>query len=418
VAGEGFVTERFRTETAGLRKMAAWLRERGVTSAAMESTGVYWDAPMRILRESGTEAVLVNAKEIKSVSGRPKTDKNDCQWICRLHAYGLLRGSFIPETHVSGLRAVWDFRESLVADNGRVIQRMNQALLRMNIRLDIAVSAITGESGMRIISAILSGERDPVRLAGLADKRLKKPREEIAMALDGAYDEPRLWALRQWRDQYIFNLAQIQKAGDEIVRLLRSFPAKTEAAENALPPKVPNYREDYLGFDEPLRPLRLRVFGADLTRIPGVAGSVILSFLTTVGTDVSAWPAEKHFKSWLGLSPNPQISAGRARQGAPKKVRNPLSLALKTAAMSVQRTETFLGECHRRLKTRLGPAKAKKIIAGKMAVILYRLIKSGGKALRYDAAKYEEKYKERRLKYLERQARMMGCVLTPAPAGA
>jgi len=416
VDGEDPAVEVFGTCTEHLRSLSAWLRAHDVESVAMESTGVYWVPPHRLLRDAGFEVSLVNSRETKAVKGRPKTDKHDCMWICRLHSYGLLRGSFVPDGLVADLRTLWGCRGRVVSESSRAIQRMNKAMLTMNCRLDIAVSDIAGESGLRIIDAILGGERDPRKLAALSDGRVQKRPDEIARALDGHFTEAQIAVLGEWRVHHQFLQDRLASLNGKILALLKQFPDRSGGLEP--PPAKANYREDSLGFPEPLRPLLAKVFGSDLTQLSGVGAAVALCFLAAVGTDVGAWPTENHFASWLGLSPVAQVSAGHAKQARTKKTMNPLSAALKIAAMTSQRTDSAIGAAYRRLKGRLGPAKARTAIARKLAVVLYRVVRDGQGAVQHSAADYEAKFQEQQLKRLRAQAWKLGYDLSPVAAPA
>ena len=402
----------FGTCTAELRRLVKWLQDSEVESVAMESTGVYWIPVYGILEEKGLKPVLVNAREIKAVKGRPKTDRIDCMWICRLHSYGLLRGSFVPPANVAALKNLCDCREKIISESSRSIQRMQKSLQRMNCRLDNAVSNIVGDSGIRIIEAILRGERDPVKLAELSDKRVEKEKSEIARDLDGNFQTELLLVLGEWYEHYRFYNKRLGTINEKIFALLEKFPKKADRKD--LPPKPLNYREDKMTFSVPMRPLFFEIFGADLTQLAGVGPSVVLSFLATVGPDVSAWPTENHFVSWLGLAPNPQISADYRKKGKTKRVKNLLACDLKTAGMTVQRTDSFLGAFHRRLKIRVGPAKAKNAAARKIAIILYRLVKCGKQAIKFSSEQYEQLYKKRKLENLTRQAKHLGFNLVAA----
>ena len=404
----------FGTCTSDLRHLVAWLRDSGVQTVAMESTGVYWIPVYGILEESGLNPVLVNAREIKAVKGRPKTDRIDCMWICRLHSYGLLRGSFVPPPNVTALKNLCDCREKIVSESARAIQRMQKALQRMNCRLDNAITNIAGDSGLRIIEAILAGERNPSRLAELSDVRVEKDRSEISRDLEGDFRPELILVLEEWYEHYRFYNLRLKEINVKIHALLEKFPKKSNAKD--LPPKPANYREDKMNLSQPMRPVLFEIFGADLTQLAGVGASVALSFLATVGPDVSAWPTENHFASWLGLAPNPQISADYRRKGKTKRVKNLLACNLKTAGMTVQRTDSFLGAFHRRLKARVGPAKAKNAAARKMAIILYRLVKYGGQAVKFSAEQYEQLYLKRKLENLARQAKHLGFTLVAKQA--
>ena len=399
----------FGTCTAELRRLVKWLRDSGAETVAMESTGVYWIPVYGVLDAAGLKPVLVNAREIKAVKGRPKTDRIDCMWICRLHSYGLLRGSFVPPSNVTALKNLCDCREKIVAESARAIQRMQKSLQRMNCRLDNAISNIAGDSGLRIIEAVLAGERNSVKLAELSDCRVEKKKSEIARDLEGDFREELIQVLGEWYEHYRFYNQRLSVINDKIYALLKIFPKK--ASSKDLPPKPANYREDKMNFSMPMRPIMFEIFGADLTQLAGVGPSVVLSFLATVGADVSAWPTENHFVSWLGLAPNPQISADYRKKGKTKRVKNLLACNLKTAGMTVQRTDSFLGAFHRRLKTRVGSAKAKNASARKMAIILYRLVKYGGQAIKFSAEQYEQLYLKRKLANLTRNAKHLGFTL-------
>ena len=280
----------------------------------------------------------------------------------------------------------------------------------MNCRLDNAVSDIVGESGKLILLAILEGERDPAKLVEMVHVNVDKKRKEIMRDLNGEFREELIVVLREWFGHYLFYNERLEKISVKIYDLLEKFPKK-EHLKN-LPPKPLNYREDNMHFSLPLRPVLFEIFGTVLTQLPSVGASTLLSFLAVVGNDVSAWPTSKHFSSWLGLAPNPQISANTRKKAKTKKVSNLLTKDLKVAAMTAQRTDSFLGVYHRRLKGRIGPAKAKNATARKVSIILYDHVKNESETLRFSAEKYETAYKERKLKNMQREANKFGYVLT------
>jgi len=318
----------------------------------------------------------------------------------------LLRGSYVPPANISALKSLYTCRERTQQNSAQIIQRIGNELQKMNCRLDVAVSNIVGASGMNIIKAILSGERDAEKLAALVHPGVTKDVSEIALNLDGYFREENLFVLSEWFTQYSFYEERIKHINDKIYQLLDRMPKNADRKD--LPPQAPNYREDGMLFEQPLRPLFFEIFGTDLTQLTSVGPGTVLSFLAMVGTDVSAWPTEKHFVSWLGLSPSPQISADHRKKSRTKRVKNFLSGALKVAAMSTQRTDSFLGAFHRRIKIRVGPAKAKSASARKIAIILYRLVKGGATATKFSAEEYDTLYQERKLKNLKKQARKLG----------
>ncbi len=399
----------FGTCTDEVRQLGKWLKQEGIESVAMESTGVFWVPVYNILSAMGIKPVLVNAREIKGVKGRPKTDKHDCMWICRLHSYGLLRGSFVPPVNITALKNLCDCREKIINESARAVQRIQKVLQMMNCRLDNAVSDVVGESGKRIIRAVLAGERNPQVLASLSDIRIEKKKTEIARDLDGEFREELLVVLEEWFAHHTFYAERLREINNKIYALLEKFPKKSNARK--LPGKAANYREDKMLFSSPLRPILFEIFGTDLTQLTSVGASTVLSFLATVGTDVSSWPTENHFVSWLGLAPNPQISADYRKKGKTKRVKSLLAQDLKIAAMAAQRTDSFLGAFHRRIKIRIGPAKAKTATARKIAIILYRLVKYGSEAIKFPADKYDQLYKERKLKNMMKQAKQLGYTL-------
>jgi transposase len=399
----------FGTCTEDVRKLGQWLKKLKINSVAMESTGVYWVPVYNILSSYGIKPVLVNAREIKGVKGRPKTDRLDCMWICRLHSYGLLRGSFVPPLNVAALKNLCDCREKIINESARVIQRMQKVLQMMNCRLDTAFSNVVGDSGIRIIKAILAGERNPKALASLSDIRVEKEKDQIARELDGDFREELLIVLEEWFIHYKFYIQRLEEISEKIYALLKKFPKKSKCED--LPKKAANYRENKMIFSNPLRPLFFEIFGTDLTQLTSIGPGTLLSLLATIGPDVSSWPTENHFVSWLGFAPNPQISADYRKKGKTKRVKNLLATSLKVAAMTAQKTDSFLGAFHRRLKSRIGPSKAKNATARKMAIILYRLLKNGDEAIKFSAEKYEQLYKKRKLKNLKRQLNQLGYTL-------
>ncbi len=400
----------FGTCTEDVKELGAWLKSSGIETVAMESTGVYWIPVYNILSSMGLTPILVNARDIKGVKGRPKTDRLDCMWICRLHSYGLLRGSFVPSVNVVALKNLCDYRNKIISESGRIIQRIQKVFQMMNCRLDKAVSNVVGDSGIRIIKAILSGERNPRKLASLSDNRIAMEKSQIAKELNGDFREELILILNEWFSHYNYFNERLVKINSKIYKLLEEFPKKADRKD--LPPKPMNYRENKMSFKQPLRPVLFEIFGTDLTQLTSVGSSTVLSLLSTVGTDVSAWPSENHFASWLGLAPSPQISADHRKKNKTKRVKNTLARSLKVAAMTAQKTDSFLGAFHRRLKVRVGPAKARNATARKISIILYRLVKHGGKAIKFSSDMYEDIYKERKLKNLTRQARKMGYSLT------
>jgi transposase len=407
----------FGTYTGQLLELAQWLKAHGVTTVAMEATGVFWMPVVGILRAQGLEVLLVNAREVRSVKGRPKTDKLDCEWLRRLHACGLLRGSFIPDTEIEILKSLWRHRLNMEEEDARAIQRIQKSFQAMNIRLDIAVTDIVGETGVRIIEAILAGERDPRKLAALRDRRVAKSQREIAAALTGNFKEEQLFIIRENLAHHRFLRERILATDRCMVAQMETMPKKAAAAD--LPAAT---KPDRSRHSESLTRERLHeLLGVDLTQIDGVGVLTASAFLVNAGRDMSPWPTEDHFASWLGLSPNVKQSAGHTRSGPTRKTASALAHALRLAAMTISRLDSYLGAYCRRLKGRIGAPKAVTATARKLAIICYRAVKAGGSLKRLTAEAYEQANRDRILHALRQRAARLGFDLTeknPVPIPA
>jgi len=405
------VINTFGTCTADVKALGNSLLKANVESVAMESTGVYWIPVYNILQSMGLKPVLINAREIKSVAGRPKTDKQDCMWICRLHSYGLLKESFVPDINVSALKNLCDCRDKIISDCSRTIQRIRKTLATMNCRLDKAVSDVMGVSGCKVIAAILIGEQNPQTLTDMMEDTLKMKKVEIVKELDGDFREVLIIVLKQHYELYQTFQNKIKELNVEIVRLLEErFPKKADIKD--LPNKKKGYTEKQLGFNKDLRPILFEIFGTDLTQLPGIGALTVLYFLGVIGNDVSAWKTEKRFTSWLGLAPNLAVSANTKKKGKTKVVNNLLTKNLKNGAMATQRTDSYLGSQYRKFQARRGGAIAKTAIARKMAVILYNAVKTGTVIEKYDAEKYELKILQRKERKFLKDASILGYDVT------
>jgi len=387
----------FPTHTEGLNKLVKHLKERNVTTVAMESTGVYWLAPYLSLLEANLNPCLVNPGDIKNIKGRPKSDRADSVWICRLHSYGFLRASFIPPASILTLRSLCGTRNKLIVESGSAIQRINDELIKMNIRMDIVLSDIGGTSGIHLTEAIIRGEQSPEALYNLLDTQVKKKgKSYILPYLTGRYDENIIFTLETWYDFHNGIQKNIERVNAKIYQILQSFPKKANASD--MPPVKKNYREDYVDFPYPLRPVFFEIYGVDLTQLPGVGPDLLVSLISTVGTDLSPWSDASHFVSWLGLAPVNQESAGRRKSGKTKRIDNPLSNAFKMSAMAAKRTTTYLGQTARRLSNRITPKKAKVAIARKLAEIIYNIIRNGMPVHVKTLEEYESRRQVREIK--------------------
>jgi transposase len=403
----------FGTYTADLKALADWLKDCGVTSVAMEATGVYWIPVFQMLEARGLEVVLVNARQTKNVAGR-KSDVQDCQWIQRLHTYGLLQGSFRPADPYCVLRTYLRYRDELVGARSTQCQHMQKALQQMNVQLTQVLSDVTGVSGLAIIEAILAGERDRAKLATLVDRRVRATTTQIQKALEGDYRQEHLFVLRQAFSLYGAYEEKINECDEQIVRETTALADQVDAQTQPLPPRKagrPACLDRMQGQD--MRQVLYRKFGTDLTAIESIGVATALVVLTEVGPELSGFKTEKHFCSWLGLCPDNRISGGRVLSSRTRKVVNRVSDALRMAAVSLERSPSALGAFYRRMKGRLGAAQAVTATAHKLARLIYRLIKHGEPYVRQGIEDYEKKYRERKLHALRKTAVSMGFNLIP-----
>ena len=389
----------FGVFTKDLYAIADWLSECGVESVVMESTGVYWIPLFEVLEERGFDVRLADARKVKNVSGR-KSDVIDCQWLQQLHSYGLLEGAFRPKDEICVLRGYMRQREMLVKCAAMHIQHMQKALQQMNVRLDNVVSDITGQTGMRILKAILAGERDVNELAALRNPLCHASEEVIAQSLVGNYRQEHLFALSQAVELFEFYQQKIIECEREIEKFLKTLARKRTDDPPPLPGREKKSRVCFNVRDE-----AYKLMGVDLFRINGLNAETVLRLMSEVGVDVSRFPTEKHFASWLCLSPARQVSGGKVLSSRTKKSNNRAAGAFRQAAVSMGRSNSELGAFFRRMKARLGPAKAVTATAHKIARLYYRLIKYGHEYADAGAAAYEERYKARLVSGLKKRAR-------------
>ena len=403
----------FGTFTADLEALARWLRKCRITTVAMESTGVYWIPLFEVLERHGFEVKLVDARHVKNVSGR-KSDVLDCQWIQKLHSYGLLAGAFRPADEVCVLRSYLRQREMLTQSASMHIQHMQKALQQMNLLLHNVVSDITGVTGMKIIKALLAGERDPERLARNRDDRCKQSRATIAKSLLGNYREEHLFALRQAVDLYEIYQTKIADCDEAIVKQLKEQPNKS----NDEPPAGEKYVQprDRIRGGVDIRDLLFKKCGVDLFEIPALAATHLLTLASEVGFDMSCWKTEKHFSSWLGLCPGTKRSGGKTLDSKTKRNPNRAAQAFRMAAASLSRSQTALGAFFRRIRARRGGPQAVTATAHKLARVYYAVLKAGVSYIELGQQAYEEQYKQRRLAHLKVQAKSLGFQLVPCGA--
>jgi transposase len=402
----------FRSFTGDLHRLADWLQEVGVSTVAMESTGVYWIPVYEVLEARGFEVLLVNARHVKNVPGR-KSDVNDAQWLQQLHQHGLLRGSFRPHERVIRLRALLRHRERLSDQAATQIQRMQKALMQMNVQLHHVVSDITGVTGQKILRDLVSGVHDPELLAQHRDVRCKASVETIREALTGNYRSEHLLALRHALGGYDFFQGQVRECDAEIESALAELNRDRPSPAEPLP-SVRHAR----GRNEPTFPVRQALYtlvGADLSQIHGLGPYSVLRLVAECGDDLRKWPTAKHFTSWLALAPGTKISGGRVLSSKSRPSSNRAAALLRIAAVNVGRTQTALGAFYRRLSARIGKAKAVTATARKLAVLFYYALRFGLRYADPGASYYEGRYRQRVLHSLERRAQQLGFALVPSP---
>ena len=398
----------FSCFTKDLIRLANWLIKIGIQTVAMESTGIYWIPIYEILEERGLEVLLVNAYHIKNVPGR-KSDVQDCQWIQQLHTHGLLRGCFRTPEDGLALRAYMRQREMLVKKRAEAIQHMQKALRQMNLLLDNVVSDITGKTGMNIINAILSGERNSSKLAKFRDGRCKNDNKTIASSLEGHYRNEHLFSLQQAVETFNFYQQQIWNCDVAIENKIISFESKGN--QENLPPNKKRKSKSSLNFD--VHRELYRYTGVDLTSINGMNENSVLKVLAETGTDMSYWPTEKHFSSWLGLSPNNKITGGRVLSSKTKPTANRAAAAFRMSAYALYRSNSALGAFYRRQRARLGAPKAITATAHKLARIFYNMLKNGTEFVDRGKDYYEKQYRNRVTKNLKKRAANLGFHLVP-----
>lgn len=412
--------------TAALNEMAEWLKLCRIDTVAMQATGVYWIALYDIVEQHGIRVVLVNAQHTKNVPGR-KSDVQECQWLMKLHTYGLMRDSFRLQQDMEYVRTIWRVRDRHVKEAGRTVQHMQKALTKMNIQLANVISDISGVSGQAILTAILQGERDPYKLADLTDYRVKAGREEVARSLEGNWRADVLFELQQALDSYHFAHRQMQECDEKLTLYLANLPARIldipvpskgvpeTTAQKRKKVKKPRDNEPRMDMKVELK----RICGVDLTSIDGINVMTAFTVISEIGTDMSRFQDEKHFTSWMGLAPSKDISGGKIVGRGKKKVKNRVAVVLRTAATTLLQSDSHLGARYRHLRRQLPTFKAAvKAMARYLAVLIYRLLTHGEAWIDRGAAQFERRRLERELASLHSKARAKGLALVPIAEAA
>jgi transposase len=404
---------RFQSFTTDLHSLSQWLREAGVTSVAMESTGVYWIPVFEILESDGFDVILVNAREVKQVPGR-KTDYNDAQWLQKLHQFGLLRASFRPSEHIASLRAYLRHRERLIEYSAAHIQHMQKSLMQMNLQLHHVVSDITGATGMKIIRDIINGERCAAKLATHRDIRCKESEKTITAALTGNYRDVHIFTLKQAVELWDFYQERIRECDARIEKAMAKLNQEKVTPDIPLP-KARHRTKQHHEPDFAVRSALYTLTGVDLTQINGFGPYTALRLIGECGDDMSKWATEKHFVSWLSLSPGNKVSGGKILSSKTRRTKNRATTLLRIAAVNIGKTETALGAFYRRLAGRVGKAKAVTATARKLAVLFYSIMKHGKNYVEPGAQYYETQYRYRVLSNLEKRAKRLGYGLVANP---
>ena len=381
----------FQAFTPNLHELAAWLKRCGIETVALESTGIYWISLYEILEQYGFEIRVVNARHVKHVPGRTKTDVLDCQWIQKLHSFGLLNGSFRPDQQIRKLRTYMRLRDNLVAASTQAVHHMQKALFEMNVQLSNVISDIVGQTGLRIIEAIITGQRDPMQLAALC-------RETVAKSLHGNWDEALLFALKAALETYRFSQTKIQECDGCVQQHLAQFASRAEAINSSQDSKAQLHR----------------VCGVDLTKIPGIKEQSAQIIISEVGLDMTKWKTEKQFCSFLGLCPDNSISGGKVLHRATRKVDNRAADTLRLCAQSLTHSKSALGAKYRRLRARLGAPKAIVAMAHHLARLVYRMLRYGQNYVEQGIHQYELKFQLQRVKWLRKEAKSLNFQLVPA----
>lgn len=410
VSVENQPVKNFRTFTASYRELGAYLKEQKIMYVAMEATGVYWITLYDILEGMGFDVTLVNPSDSKNLPGR-KTDVQDCQWIQQLFSFGLLKKSFVPEDLVRKLRVYVRMREDKLQMASSHVQHMQKALIQMNIRLPEVLSQTHGVSGLTMIRAILSGERDAkVLLSYCTSDLIKRKGADILLALEGNYKEEYLFELQQALDGYMFYLQQVEKCDAEAEKILQEFSRKSgKNFKDGIPKKPIRHNKPNIN---KLHELLLNIHGANPTAIPGLTDYSFLKLTAELGSNVEPWKNSKSFTSWLGLAPGKNKS-GKMDKRSKKRSMTRAGLIFKQAAQSLLLSkEPGLGAFARRLKARRGAAVAIKATARKLAELYYKLFAEGLVYVEQGVNMYVEKIKLQQIKYLTKKAKEFGLQLS------
>lgn len=421
-------TEHIRTfgcTTPQLAEMADWLSRCGIRRVVMEATGVYFVPVFEFLQDRGFATALVDGREVRNVPG--KTDAGDSHWIRTVYSYGLVRECFLPDKEQAVIRTYWRQRGEHVAGCAQAILHMHKALEQMNVQLHKVLSDVSGVAGMAVIHAIASGERDPETLAAQVKTRVRRTPAEFVAALTGHYRDEHVFALSQAVEAHQFFQRQMQACDVRIASVLAQVAPKgpdvpnggeptAQGATTAMPKTSPQQRRKNQPYFE-LKAELIRITGVDATTLPGIDVLTAQTIYSECGYDLASFANEACFSSWLGLCPNNRKTGGKVRRTHTKKVSSRAATAFRVAAQSLHRSRSAIGAFARRMRGNLGPAKGITATAHKLAILFFRLVRYGHKYVEIGAEQYEEQYRQRQHKMLERQARKLGYHLVQTETG-
>jgi len=381
---------RFGVYTKDLREISAWLGAMGVTTVAMESTGIYWLPIFEELSRSGFEVILVNARDVKNISGK-KTDVSDAEWLMVLHAYGLLRPCFQPENKIRDLRRLTRDRDGLVRAAGKEVQHVQKALEQMNLKLDNVFSDILGRSGQDIIRAIIDGERDPHKLAALADWRCQKSKEEIEQSLQAEWNDALLFEVAQYQRVYEFYQEMILKFDQKIAQILGEISMEASEPERKIVrSKKKVNAKNRVEFD--VEGLAFRIWGVNAMQIPGMNRTSLLKLLGELGPGFTKkFPDADHFASWANLVPNNKISGGNLLSSKVPKKKSQVGTVFRQMAVTLHQSRTAMGDYFRKIRSRSGYLQAMVAAGRKLAIIFYTMVERGQE---YDESVYVRQSRE------------------------
>jgi hypothetical protein len=408
---EGITTERvknFGTMTCDLVSIVEWLKQCEIDTVAMESTGIYWKPLFSLLVQNGFEVYLVNAEHVKNVTGR-KTDESDAMWIQRLHSCGLLKTSYLPDDEQEALRTLVRYRRALVQDMSRFVNRMQKSLELMNIKFHTVISDITGKTGKAVVEAIIGGERNAEFFLRFIDRRIKADKKTIVKSLEGNWRDEHLFTLKESYEMYKVYRQRIESCDKEIEKKLQQLEARQNEGVMVMKNNKDKKQRIKKGKDKnhprfDVRRSLERIHGVDVLNIYGLSETGGLELLAETGTDLSKWKNENYFKSWLNLCPNNKISGGKLISSKLlKKKPNPASQAFRQAANGVQKSNHWLGDYFRRMKTKGGHKYAIVATAAKIATIYYKMVRYKDEFKPMELEIYQRKYKQAKIAFLERK---------------